>query len=258
MVECKAASWNWTSLPLHGLKNHAPTIDQGQLKALIFDVDGTLYRQGPVRRTMLGRLLREHVGNPMQGLLTLRVLRAYRKAQEVLRTPSSAYSDLAEEQLRLACKWTGVRLEVVRVYVDRWMEREPLEPVARSLCEGVRECLQVAVKREMRLGVFSDYPPAAKLTAMGVEHFFDVLVSAQDPEVQKFKPSPRGLEVALQRLGVERRQALYIGDRPEVDAAAARDAGVACVIIGRLNVVHRHGWIELAGYKELKDVICRQ
>jgi FMN phosphatase YigB (HAD superfamily) len=83
-------------------------------------------------------------------------------------------------------------------------------------------------------------------------------VSAQDPEVQRFKPNPRGLEVALRQLGVEKHQALYVGDRPEVDAATACSAGTACVIIGRLNVVHQSGWVELSGYRELKGAICRQ
>ena len=83
-----------------------------------------------------------------------------------------------------------------------------------------------------------------------------VTVSAQDREVQKFKPSPRGLEVTIQRLGVEKHQVLYIGDRPEIDAAAASGTGIACVIIGRQNVVDRRGWVEVSGYRELKEAIC--
>jgi hypothetical protein len=35
----------------------------------------------------------------------------------------------------------------------------------------------------------------------------EVVVSAQDPEVQQFKPKPRGLETTLRRLGVDTHQA---------------------------------------------------
>jgi phosphoglycolate phosphatase-like HAD superfamily hydrolase len=104
--------------------------------------------------------------------------------------------------------------------------------------------------------VFSDYPAVPKLVAMGVANFFDIVVTAQDPEVQKVKPNPRGLEVTLERLGVEKHQALYIGDRPETDGAAAYSAGLACVILGRRNIMDQSGWIGVSGYGELRNIIC--
>jgi HAD superfamily hydrolase (TIGR01509 family) len=99
--------------------------------------------------------------------------------------------------------------------------------------------------------VLSDYPPAAKLAALGVDQYFDVAVCAQDAEVRAFKPSPRGIRVALARLGVEPREALYVGDRPEVDAAAAAAAGVPCVIVGRRDAARAGGWAEVSGYAAL-------
>lgn len=113
-------------------------INRSHLKAVIVDVDGTLYRQGSVRRGVLCQLLREHVRQPGRGLLTLRVLRAYRKAQETLRTMQSNYGDLAERQLGLACEWTGLDRGIAKLYITRWMEREPLRFMARSLYAGYR------------------------------------------------------------------------------------------------------------------------
>jgi FMN phosphatase YigB (HAD superfamily) len=234
------------------------TIDVSRLKALIFDVDGTLYRQAPVRRSMFWRLLRAHMRQPVRLVSTLQVLCAYRTAQEVLRRSPLGDGNLAKRQLQLACDQTRTGLEVVHACVARWMEREPLELVARSLRSGVVECLCAAAQRGLRLGAFSDYPAVAKLTAMGVKHFFDVVLSAHDPEVQEFKPSPRGLEVTLQQLGIKKHQALYIGDRPEVDAAAASAAGIACVIIGQRNGVDRRGWVRISDYRKLKDAIARR
>ena len=68
---------------------------------------------------------------------------------------------------------------------------------------------------------------------MGLADFFDVVVSAADPGVNRFKPCPDGIFYALRQLGVDPDAALYVGDRPEVDGEAARSAGVAGVIIGR-------------------------
>lgn len=231
-------------------------VETGQLRAIILDVDGTLYPQRPLRRVMLWRLLRAYVGRPLQGLLALRVLHAYRRAQENLRTGSFQGSDLAQRQRQLASEWTGVPSEVVGSHVRRWMEREPLAVLApRSLCHGAMDFLSAAQARGLQLGVFSDYPATAKLTAMGVADLFDAVVSAHDPEVQRFKPSPRGLDTVLRRLGVETHQALYVGDRPEIDAAAARNAGMACVIIGGRRMADRRGCIAMRDYRELTDAI---
>ena len=231
--------------------------EAGRFKAVVMDVDGTLYRQSSVRRKMLWRLMRTHVCQPTQGFSTLRVLRAYRKAQEVLRgVPRDSEPDLARAQLRLACEWTGVKPDVVNSYVTRWMEREPLEILARSLHEGLVTFLQNVRSKGLRLGALSDYPAEAKLAAMRIAHFFDVVVSAQNTDVQKLKPDPRSLEFTLQRLGVERHEALYIGDRPEVDAAAASNAGVACVIIGcRRDLAEWQGCVGVSGYEELNRAI---
>ena len=59
-----------------------------RLKALVFDIDGTLYRQGPLRGAMLSRLLRKHAMHPIRGWQTFRVIKAYREAQEHLRMAS--------------------------------------------------------------------------------------------------------------------------------------------------------------------------
>ena len=94
--------------------------------------------------------------------------------------------------------------------------------------------------------------------ALAVTNYFDAIVSAQDAEVNAFKPNPRGLEVVLKRLGVEKHEALYIGDRAEVDAAAAAAAGISCVIISRRRERSKASeWIEVSGYPELSGLLFR-
>jgi FMN phosphatase YigB (HAD superfamily) len=231
-------------------------MNPARLKAIVFDVDGTLYRQEPVRRAMFGRLLRAHADRPLTGLRTLRWLQAYRKAQERLRGEPADGSDLAERQVGLACKWTGAAPAELRSCVRRWMEEEPLGLLRPSVREGLPALMAAASRRALRLGACSDYPAAEKLDAMGLAGFFEVVVTAQDAEVQRFKPNPRILEVALCRLGVSKEETLYVGDRPEVDAEAARRAGVACAIIGRRHrTAVRPGWFSLPSFGRLVEFI---
>lgn len=232
-------------------------LDPARLKAIIFDVDGTLYRQSRLRRAMLLRLLRVHAAQPRQGLATLRILSAYRRAQEALRG-RPVDGDLASAQVRWACERAGVSEEAARLCITRWMEQEPLPLLRRNVAPGLLELLQAARERGLRLGVFSDYPPVAKLDAMGLSDYFDAVVTAQDPAVNAFKPNPCGLVEALRRLGVAPVDALYVGDRAEVDAAAAKAAGVPCAILNRKR---RGGptstWIEVAHYGELHALLFR-
>jgi HAD superfamily hydrolase (TIGR01509 family) len=191
-----------------------PAFEPGALKAIVFDLDGTLYRQEPLRRAMLVQLLRGHALRPLAGLRTMRLLGAYRRAQEHLRESAAGAAErlnVAEAQLQLACDWTRA------------------EPDFARQCEFLRACQA----RDIRLGVLSDYPAAAKLEALALGEYFDVVVTAQSPDVGVFKPHPRGLLVTLERLSVRPSESLYVGDRAEVDAAAADAAGVPCVIVGK-------------------------
>jgi len=210
-----------------------------------------------VRRGILWRLLCAHLAQPARGLSTFRALRAYRKAQEFLRTSNQEGTNISEAQLDLGSQWTGLSKETLIQNVSRWMEKEPLDLVARSIRKGLAEFLWAAKNYGFKLGVFSDYPADAKLKAMCIADFFDVVVSAQDPEVQRFKPSTRGVEVTLKRLGAESHHALYIGDRPEIDAITATEAGMGCVIIGRQsNGSIPCQWRAVRNYNELRDLLC--
>jgi HAD superfamily hydrolase (TIGR01509 family) len=226
-------------------------------EAVVFDVDGTLYEQAPVRAAIMRRLARAYVSTPVDGWRTLRALRAYRKAQEILRrSPETAETDVARAQIDLAARHTRLSRELIAASVTRWMEKEPLDLVARAQHHGMAGVLRALKARGVRLAALSDYPAEAKLEAMGIRPLFDVIVTAQDDEIRAFKPNPRGLRVALQRLGVTPSQALYVGDRVDVDARAAAAAGVRCVIISRHSGgTTPDGWITVRAYAELAALL---
>jgi len=161
----------------------------------------------------------------------MRAIRAYRLAHESLRAQAAPGEDLAERQIYLAAASAGLGTDVVRSAVEHWMEREPLDLLAGAILPDLREFLETARLRSLRIGAVSDYPPHAKLSALGVSEYFDVVVCAQDRTVQELKPSPAGLLFALRQLGVDPANAVYIGDRPELDGEAAERAGMPFIII---------------------------
>lgn len=222
-------------------------------EAILFDVDGTLYHQPPVRREMTRQLARFCFRSPFAGLRTVRFLSAYRRAQENLRLEET--EDAPGRQLSVACSGTRLDTELATRIVEEWMGKRPLQVVAAFRREGLLELLTAAQKAGIRRGVFSDYPAGGKLRALGCEGLFDSILSAQDPAVRAFKPSPRGLVESLRRMGVAPGEALHVGDRPEVDGEAARRAGIKCVIIGLPETRYGPGWSGIPSFPRLQEVL---
>jgi FMN phosphatase YigB (HAD superfamily) len=196
------------------------------VRALIFDVDGTLYRQAPVRAGMLLRLISHCLGAPFDGFRTVRFLREYRRLQEELRAGASA-----GDQLPSACARLRVDPEWAGECVEKWMHRYPLDLIRKAIYADVTPFLIKAKKRGLRLGVFSDYPAAQKLQAMGIAHYFSSILSAGDARAGVFKPDPRGILAVASDLEVPPGETIYIGDRREIDALAAENAGMRCFIL---------------------------
>lgn len=210
----------------------AARFENTEVRALIFDLDGTLYNPKLVQRKMFLKFAKAHITSPKQGLKTLRAVNSYRRALELLRSRPSPIDDIHDAQTSLAREQTGFPKDFIAQSVKIWMQREPILVLNECQDAQLVSFLNTSRNRGLRLGVFSDYPATEKLTALGLDSYFDAVVSASDPEVRTLKPNPRGLEVVLQRLGVSRNEAVYIGDRPEVDAAAAGKLGMKCFILG--------------------------
>jgi FMN phosphatase YigB (HAD superfamily) len=202
------------------------------LKAVIFDVDGTLYRLRELKRAVQIHFIRGNWRRPLEAWRVHRAVTAYRHAVEELRASRPVGVELSERHLECASKSARLSKEYIRDCVDRLMMQEPLAFLPRFRHEGVQEVLQEMSEAGLRLGIFSDLPAATKLRALGIEGFFEAVISAQDSEVQRFKPHPRGLLLVLERMGISAGQALYVGDRPEIDGLAARRAGMAFFAAG--------------------------
>lgn len=228
-----------------------PSPSFGRPAAIVFDVDGTLYHQRPLRAAMLLRLARYAVRRPRDGARCLRVLRAYRAAQETLRLSDDPHPGRQVEVAALTC---GTHATEVRTLVERWMEQEPLALLPRVARRGLRDFLERARAAGVRLGVFSDYPAAAKLSALGVGHLFNEVWCAQDDAVARFKPDATGLLLVAQALRVAPAETVYVGDRADVDGLAARRAGMGCAIFAD-RAPAGADWTAVRSFRHLGDLL---
>ena len=92
-----------------------------------------------------------------------------------------------------------------------------------------------SLKKRHRLAVVSnfDYTPMARhvLEREGVADLFETVVVSD--EVGWRKPKPIIFELALKRMGTGARDALFVGDRADIDVAGAQGVGMAAAWINR-------------------------
>lgn len=204
------------------------------IRAVLCDLDGTLYRQGPLRAAM-GCELALAALNPMRGAgasNTFPVLREFRRVREALRDHGRTDVPLEELQYNETAARTGVAIGDVRRIVSDWISVRPLKYLHRVRRRRLIASLVDLHKTGVPVGVFSDYPTREKLAALGVSPVISVEVCATDQDVNAFKPHPRGFLAACERFGLPPASVLYVGDRPEVDGTGAAAAGMHCAIVG--------------------------
>jgi FMN phosphatase YigB (HAD superfamily) len=206
-------------------------MDFSQIRAVLFDLDGTLYRQTKLRRLMALELLRLPLESGLKAPRYFKAIGAYRRAQEGLRSGQTA--DPAGAQIAAAAEASGLPIAEVEALISEWFQRRPLRHLRFCLPAGLDRWLSWIRHRGLRLGVLSDYPARDKIAALGLDGMFDPVLCSTDPEIGAFKPSPRGYLRACEVWGLPPAEVLFVGDRIDVDAAGAAAAGMPCVIIGR-------------------------
>ncbi len=185
-------------------------------QAVLFDLDGTLVDSAPDLTTGVNRMLadlgrapisedsvREWIGNGARRLVA-RALTGQR--------------DVAEEPAEMAEAMDSF----FRHYRDCLVDRSQVYP-------GVFDGLQRLVEMAIPLGIVTNKPSAFTqplLEGMGLEGFFQVLVSGDTLAVKK--PDPAPLLHAAEQLGVTAAESFYVGDSA-ADRGAAEAAGALLI-----------------------------
>ena len=188
-------------------------------RLVVFDLDGTLYRQSKLRWVMLRELLTEGGAGKLR---RIRDLGRFRALREVMSDAGQPGFDA--ELFRRAAAATG-RTEVqMRALVQHWMEERPLRHLRAARVDGAAELFDALRARGITLAIWSDYPVAAKRAALGLK--VDLSLAATDPELDTLKPNPLGLAMLMERAGCQPQQTLMVGDRMSRDGQAAAALGV--------------------------------
>ena len=187
------------------------TIGEVRYGVVLFDLDGTLIDSGPIilasmkhaSLTVLGRepdeeVVRAAIGGP--GLV-------------------AQMRDLDPDRVDELVEAYRLHNEPLHETLESFLDVPELLPVLRA--EGRRLGI-VTAKRRATAGLALDRFPVLRET-------MEVVVGAEDTE--RHKPEPDPILEALDRLGADAGDAVYVGDSP-FDIRAAKAAGVGAIAVG--------------------------
>lgn len=176
-------------------------------KAIIVDLDGTLYYQKPVRLAMLKEMAL-HFWR-LRDFLVVKKYRelfeqGFREKERLARLPAGSASVIREWMVCRPC-----------AYVAKYRDSELIR-----LLEDYRAAGVIII-------VYSDYPVEDKLNALG----FVPNLAYRSEDIGALKPEAKGLKRILEENGIRLERCLVIGDRFEKDAALAQNLGSEKLIL---------------------------
>jgi len=191
------------------------------LKAIAFDIDGTLYPDLGLRRRLIPFTLRH---SPF--LLAFSRASAILHAEAAQERPGPA--DLASfrlHQAELVAASLGVSRERAFALAERIVYEE-LEAffVKVELYPGVQACLETLAAAGFSLGALSDFPAQAKLGHLGLSGLIPLAMTSEASG--RLKPSPKPFLDLAAALGQPPESILYVGNSVRYDVRGAKAAGM--------------------------------
>ncbi|QAT48431.1 HAD family hydrolase [Caproiciproducens sp. NJN-50] len=194
-------------------------------RAVIFDMDGTLYHQRALRLFMAAELLRHCLRHGREGLRDCKILSGYRKNRE-----TECFSgDWETEQYSAVARRLHLPEDAVRRTVETWMLKAPLSHLYACRDRRLQKLIPELRGRGILVFIYSDYPAAEKLKALRLSA--DGCYCAADPEIRRLKPDPAGLRAILGKNELSPSDCLMAGDRFDRDGKAAENAGMDYLIL---------------------------
>jgi putative hydrolase of the HAD superfamily len=190
------------------------------IKAVAFDVDGTLYPNAVMYRKSLVFAVRN-----------FRRIRAYARVRKVVRKVRPI-EDLKLLERQALADELGIGLEEASRFIDHTIHEVWEQVIDRvDTYPGVRECCQTLIQHGLRLGVSSDFPVSSKLKRLGVDDLFQCALWSEDSGY--LKPHPEPFLALASCLDADPSEMVFVGNSYEYDVEGAKAAGMRAVHLAR-------------------------
>lgn len=172
--------------------------------------------------------LLRHLAWTPSGRRKIRILQTFRRIRETLADQDA--DNVTARQYEESAAELNISAAEVRMVTHEWLEQRPLPFIAACAEPGVGQLFAQLRRAGLTVAVLSDYPAVEKLEILDLP--VDIIVSAVDPNVDRFKPHPQGLATILASTQIPPEQTVLIGDRMERDGLCAQRCGVRFMLKG--------------------------
>ncbi|MEE0998395.1 MAG: HAD family hydrolase [Treponemataceae bacterium] len=189
------------------LKSHS------EIKAVVFDIDGTLYPNSRLYKKMWFYFLKN-----------LRFFMKYNKVRRVLHK-TAVLPDFFEYQGRMLAAEMNISKEKAKSLIEEKVYKG-LEPFFVNLkpFNYVKETFENFKSANIKLGILSDFPPEQKKDIWGTAPLCDVIMGSE--QCGALKPSIYTFGTLIKKLDLPAENILYVGNSISSDVKGAKSAGM--------------------------------
>ena len=183
------------------------------IKAVAFDIDGTLYRNWQLNVRMSFHFLKHHLFFLHYGLVR----------KELRKMPAS--KNFVQLQDELMAKKINCTPEEAHRQLDEIVYEGLKKYFPRiTPCAGVVELIKKLKEKGYKIAILSDFPPSQKGDLWGLLEYCDVVLGSED--IGALKPAPEPFAALVEELHIPSDQILYVGNSHKYDVIGARKVGL--------------------------------
>lgn len=196
------------------------------LRAVLFDLDNTLYRYEPcngygqkIAYAFLAKQLKQTVPAVEQAVNAARAEIHQRLNGQAASHSRLLYYHLAIEALTGKSN-PSLAQRAEQVFWKAYFKHMKLRP-------GVLDLFKKLQAWNVKIAIVSDLTTEvqiSKIRWLRIQRYIDVLVTSEEAGVEK--PNPRMLQIALKKLGVTKQEVVLVGDSSHRDGGAAKRLGI--------------------------------
>ncbi|MGI5092213.1 HAD family hydrolase [Treponema socranskii] len=225
------------------------TANMGDIRAVAFDIDGTLYKPRDLHARMMFHFFRFN-----QFFLHYGIVRSKIHDMGVL-------DDFYATQAEMLAKRIGCGIDAAKERLERIVYKG-LSPFFESvpLCAHVEEAFQAFHDAGLKIALMSDFPPEQKGNLWGLRKYCDVLLGTETTGA--LKPSTHPFRVLAEKLGTAPEHILYVGNSVKYDVIGAKNAGMKAAHFEPLwrnffRMSSRKADISFYDYRQLHKIVLQ-
>jgi HAD superfamily hydrolase (TIGR01549 family) len=208
---------------------------KNKIKAIIFDVDETLFDRVLAQKAVLELIVRQ-LPQVFGGYEPQRVLAAFLESDQLytdMFNTGAASEGSRDKRSRLFLQLLGIdekyTASITKLYVRDY-------PTVKAHVDGAIPVVK-ELSRKFKLGVVSNSftdVQYRKLEAMGLRDLFSCIVLSEEFGIRK--PDPRIFQQAALLMHMQPQECLYVGDSYANDVIGAKNAGMQACWLNRAAV----------------------